>query len=122
MDKPLIYLASPYTHPLQIIMNSRFDLVVEAAAGLVKQGHLVFSPIAHSHPMAEYGVKTSFEDWVEFDFRMLEACDELWVLKIAGHRESIGVAAEIEDALQSNKPVKFITFEEAVNETAEELL
>lgn len=56
----MIYLASPYSHPEPRIKEARF----RAAAQLFKRGHLVFCPIAMSHPLAVYGnMDGSWETW-----------------------------------------------------------
>ncbi len=54
----MIYLASPYSHPDAVVREYRFRAACQAAASVMRSGQHVFSPIAHSHAIAEYGVAT----------------------------------------------------------------
>lgn len=104
----LIYLASPYSHPDSAIQESRFIEVCRVAAAMMREGHLIFSPIAHSHPIAMAGsLPTDWEFWRKYDHAMLDAASELWVLKIPGWDESQGVQAEIVYAIALGKPIIF---------------
>ena len=47
-----IYLATPYSHNLAGIREWRFRKINEVAGILMQQGHAVFSPISHSHPIS----------------------------------------------------------------------
>ena len=51
----LVYLASPYSHPVAAGRADRVELVCAAAAALLARGSLVYAPIAHSHPIALAG-------------------------------------------------------------------
>ena len=48
-----IYLAGPYSHPDPTVRAIRFHKLNDKAAELLRAGNLVFSPISHSHPIAE---------------------------------------------------------------------
>ena len=103
----LIYLASPYSgHPA--IQELRFRAVCKVAARIMSSGQFVFSPIAHSHPIAQYGLPKDFEFWRECDTLMMTKCDELWVLMLDGWNVSKGIEAELKLADEMHKPVKFI--------------
>lgn len=105
----LIYLASPYSHPNADIRQERFDKVCFVAANLMREGHHVFSPIAHTHPIALQGdLPKGFDFWEEFDRKMIGACGALWVVMMDGWRESKGVSAEIKIAEEMGIPVKYI--------------
>jgi hypothetical protein len=105
----MIYLASPYSYKhddpkiIMMMKNARFEAVCRAAAEIMGRGLLVFSPIAHSHPIAAFG--GDFEYWQEFDETILGACIELWVLKIEGWEESSGIENEIRIATNLGLPV-----------------
>ena len=45
----MIYLCSPYTTLIPSSVNQRFEAACRAAAAFVRQGKVIFSPIAHSH-------------------------------------------------------------------------
>jgi len=56
MQNPLIYLASPFSHPDPAVREQRFEAACRAAADLIRQGKSIFSPIAHSYGICRYGV------------------------------------------------------------------
>lgn len=104
----LTYLASPYSHPDAAVRQQRFEAACRVAAALIRRGHVVFSPIAHSHSIAQHGLPVDWGFWERHDRRLLAACDELWVLKLDGWQHSRGVQAEIAIALALGKPVRFV--------------
>ena len=104
----MIYLASPYSHPDATIREQRFHDVCRMAARLMQQGHVVFAPIVHGHPLVDHGLPTDWLFWERFDREHLRRCDELVVLRLDGWRESVGVAAEIRFAAELGKPVRYI--------------
>jgi len=110
LSKPsLIYLASPYSHLDPAIREARFRAVCHVASKLMAEGMFVFSPIAHTHCIAQQGdLPTGWEYWREFDTRMIMACDELWVLMLPGWRESAGLTAERQIASQLQKRIRFM--------------
>jgi len=101
----MIYLASPYSHPEAKVRQERFDLVCAATARLLSDGHLVFSPVAHSHPLTRFGLPCGFEFWEAFDFEMLSFCDALWIFTLDGWTGSLGVRREMRIARELQKPV-----------------
>lgn len=106
MSKPLIYLASPYSHANPDVMKARFDAVCAAAAKLMAAGHLIFSPIAHTHPIGLAGkLPTNWDFWRVYDEKILDACGELWVLCLDGWTESVGIAAEVRYMTQLGRPI-----------------
>lgn len=105
----MIYLASPYSHVRPEIRDGRFRRVCEVAAKLMAAGHLIFSPIAHTHPIAMAGVlPTSWVYWSSFDTEMLRSCEQLWVLKLDGWEDSTGVRAEIKIAQDLKIPIRYL--------------
>lgn len=107
----MIYLASPYSHPEPAVRQERFEAVCRAAAELIRQGYVVFSPIAHSHGIAQHGLPLDWGYWERHDRRLLAACDELWVLMLDGWEDSRGVQAEVAIAQAMGKPVRFVSTE-----------
>lgn len=111
----MIYLASPYSHPSSFEREKRFRAVCHAAATLFGRGIHVFSPIVHSHPLAilpGHDLPGDWAFWRSFDERMIGMCDELWVLKIDGWMDSVGVSAEIQIAAEMDKPVRHVSLDE----------
>lgn len=97
--KELIYLASPYTHEDPAVMEERFQRVNKAAGVLLEQGHNIFSPISHFHPIAKaHNLPTEWEFWKRIDEIYISLSKQLWVLTQDGWKTSVGVNAEMEIA------------------------
>ena len=107
----MIYLASPYTHADAAVRQKRFEAACRAAARLMRQGTIVFSPIAHSVPIAEHGLPLDWQFWQRNDRRLLEACDEVAVLVLDGWEQSVGVQAEMRIATELGKPIRLLSAE-----------
>lgn len=104
----MIYLASPYSHPDVRVRERRFRQACRAAAALLRAGHAVFSPIAHSHPLVEHGLPIHWLFWERWGRELLTRCDEVVVLQLDGWIDSVGVRAEIEMARELGKPLQFV--------------
>ena len=109
MDR-LIYLASPYSSPDEGVCEERFIKACHAAGELMREGIFVYSPIAHTHPIAKFteGLPTGWDFWEKYDEAMISRCAEVWVLTLPGWSESVGVRAEIEIARRLRIPVRFV--------------
>ena len=105
----LIYLASAYSHPDKAVQEARYDKVVEIAARLKKEGHFIYSPIAHCHVMAtRHGLPTDWQYWQHYLRVMLPRCDEVWIAtEVDGWESSKGVTAEVELAKEFGIPVVY---------------
>jgi hypothetical protein len=71
-------------------------------------GHVVFSPIAHSHRISDFlpeGRRLDHEFWMEQDLRILGSCGLLVVLMLDGWSVSRGVAREIAHAREHGIPI-----------------
>lgn len=110
MNRPLVYLAVPYSHPDPKVSLYRFDMVNKAAAELTRQGLTVFSPISQSHPIAtSYGLPVDWGFWEKFDRNFLSCCNTLYVLKLDGWEKSHGVQSEIAIAKEMGIDIIYIT-------------
>ena len=103
------YLATPYSkypHGRQ----DAFHMACEQAGLLTNAGIVVFSPIAHSHPLVEYGgVKgTDFAAWERFDKAMIAASQGCIVCMATGWQESDGMEKEIALFKEARKPVVYM--------------
>lgn len=97
--KPLVYLACPYSHPDRAVRVARFEAANRAAGLLMSRGMLVFSPISHTHPIAECcDLPLGWEFWHAYDRVFIEHANAIYVLCIDGWMESVGVQAELEIA------------------------
>jgi hypothetical protein len=114
---PLVYLASPLSHPDPAVLEARFRAVCHAASRLMQEGNIIFAPIVHSFPIVTNvpGTPWTYEFWLKQDFALLDVCAELWVLRLPGWVYSHGIAAEIKHAEAHRKPIRFVdaTEEEA---------
>lgn len=103
------YLASPYTHPDDVVRTERFHAVCRKAAELMLSGERIFSPIAHSHPIdLHFDRPKAGQWWLDQDFEILRHASKLKVLMIVGWESSAGIAKEVELAHACNIPVEFI--------------
>lgn len=106
-----IYLASPYTPHAGESMQERCNAACKAAAQLMQAGHSVFSPIAHSHYVAQYlPPETSIDHhfWMEQDLAILRHASKVVVLCLPGWGNSKGVACEIMAATAALIPVEYM--------------
>ena len=67
----------------------------------------VYSPIAHTHPLALYGNLDPLDHliWLPFDQAMMNAADVLLIAHMQGWQESYGIAHEIEYFETAGKPI-----------------
>ena len=72
-----------------------------------ERGEAVFSPIAHSHPIALHGHEGDWETWAEFDRAVLGICTSLTVLMLDGWEQSRGIAAERIIAQDLALPIRY---------------
>jgi nucleoside 2-deoxyribosyltransferase len=107
--RELIYLACPYTHATAEIRLQRFQHATKAAAALIRQGHIVFSPITMTHPidieMAGSENTLGSDFWVAFDEAFMDRCDVFALLPLEGWQQSSGVKREIEYFESAGKPL-----------------
>jgi len=105
----IIYLAIPYTWNAEL----SFKIANEVAAQKMKEGHTVFSPISHSHPISKNMTKKEQFDqelWMRQDLPMLRKCDELLLVSIGKHGDHListskGCQRELSEAKIANIPI-----------------
>jgi nucleoside 2-deoxyribosyltransferase len=110
IDRDYWYLASPYTKYIGGRVVA-YTLAVEAASLLSECGGVkVFSPIAHTHPMAEMcEVKGGHDFWMGLDYPLLDKAKGVIVLMLDGWQDSRGVSTEIGYAQGARKPIVYMT-------------
>jgi len=100
-----IYLAIPYAGTEE----ESFILANKIAAKLMLEGHIVYSPISHSHPIAKQeGLPTGWEFWEKIDASFIQWCDEIRVITKHNWYKSKGVNAELILARTMGKTVRYI--------------
>lgn len=101
-----VYLAAPYTSDNPKIVEYRVSMINKAAADLMKIGHIVFSPISHSHLIAmQESLPTTFDFWQKQNHAFIDWCDIVVVLCLPGRTASKGVNDEIRYADDILKPI-----------------
>jgi hypothetical protein len=106
-----VYIASPYSHPDPFVRHERHVAACKKAAQYANKGVAHFSPIAQSHPVADYmpeEKRMDFDLWMKLDLPLLRMASELHVLCIDGWRGSRGVTREIQYAEQLGIPIKHV--------------
>lgn len=103
------YLASPYSR----FPRGHEAAFVEAcanAAKLVRAGVPVFSPIAHSHGIAQHGAvdPVDLKVWLPADRPFMDAAHGIIVLKMEGWHSSVGMNHEIGYFALNGKPVVYM--------------
>lgn len=103
------YLATPYSkYPGGI--EEAFKLACREAATLVRAGIRVYSPIAHTHPVATYGEIDPYDHgiWLPADAPFMRAAKGLIVLRAESWEDSHGIKCEIEEFQKAGKPVVYM--------------
>ncbi len=103
------YLATPYMHQNKFIREFRAMVSDVIAADLMKQGRIIFAPIAMSHGLAvKYGLPQDWKFWGKFDEEFIKVSSKLLVITLKGWKESTGVTAEIKLANKYGIPIEHI--------------
>ena len=105
----LIYLAIPYTGSEAV----SFEIANKVAGVLMQRGVIIFSPISHSHSIAEMcALPVEWHFWEYQDRLFIERSEELWVICCEGWERSKGVKAEIDYANELGKRVRFLAVDD----------
>jgi len=103
------YLASPYSHPDGSIRLQRYVGVMDAAAWLAQQRLVVYSPIAHWHPIAtRHSLGLDAKSWEHINSTMITSATSLTMLLIPGWSESEGMSMELRFARARAMPVYWL--------------
>ena len=90
-----MYLASPYSDDSRIVMKRRFEQICFHAGTLMSLGVIVFSPIAHTHPICVANqFPRDYSFWEKFDRAFVTWCQVFVVCGMEGWQESTGVNGE----------------------------
>jgi hypothetical protein len=103
------YLATPYSkYPAGI--EGAFVLACKQTALLIKAGIPVYSPIAHTHPVAIHGEIDPYDHkiWMPADEPMMKAAFGLIVLRAESWTKSYGMKVEIDAFAADGKPVIYM--------------
>lgn len=109
--KTKVYVGCPYTSKDPKEVEDRVRCATKLSAYLMGRGCIVFSPLTHSHTIADFlppEDRFSQDFWMSQDIPMLETCDVLAVLMLPGWEQSKGLSTEIQAARRLNKNVIFV--------------
>ena len=110
-----VYLAIPYSwNP-----EKSFEIANEVAAELMNDGHIVFSPVSHSHPIADYldeKLRIDHDFWMNQDLPMLKSCHKLCVIVVGENGfdlidKSSGCKKELEVAESLFMDIEYIFYQ-----------
>lgn len=110
----LVYLACPYSHDEHSFRMLRWYAANQAAAKLMSEGLYIFSPISHTHPIAEASegkLPRGWDFWEGYDRQYLNICKKIIVLRIPGWDTSKGVQAEIKIGTEMGIPIEYMDWD-----------
>jgi hypothetical protein len=107
----LWYLATPYSKYPDGIEAAFID-ACKAAGALIKLGWNVYSPIAHTHPIAIHAGIDPLDHaiWLPFDDAMMQAAYGILVVRMPGYDKSFGIAHEIKTFRDAGKPIRYVAW------------
>lgn len=102
----LIYIGTPYTKYPGGIEKAFID-ACKLTGSLLQKGLRVYSPIAHTHPVAIHADidPLDLDIWLPFDAAMMEKADAMLVALMPGWNTSVGVAHEMAAFKSAGKPI-----------------
>lgn len=104
----MIYLASPYSSPIEGAAQLRFEKAQRFAAHCLSQNIHVFSPIVYAHELAALsGMRTDAQFWARFNIDMIRYCEALFIYCIQGWDQSKGIKLELNLAKTLSIPVAY---------------
>lgn len=104
-----IYLAAPYTHKDRRVVKERVNKINTVASLLMNRGHIVFSPISHSHYIAvDNNLPTDFKFWQAMNHSFIDWSDAMGVLMLDGYNYSDGIEDEKKFCCLTNKHIFYI--------------
>lgn len=109
----ILYIASPYKHPDEKVVEARAKQVAEVTAQITYNFETVaFSPIVYSHYLKDF--IPGPVDWYKMDLVYLRKCFMMLVVQIPGWEESYGVSLERDEARKHRIPVIYAKPKEVV--------
>ena len=124
MERIIAYIAGPYGHESQAVVNQRYGQHSSATARIFENVPEVdpYSPISWTHNLQRFLSRRKVPDevWYEFDERFLRRfADVVLVLMLDGWERSVGVKREVKLAEKLGIPVlyaKLVDVEDVLRE------
>ena len=104
-----VYLASPYTHKDESVMEMRYNEMVNVVKTCLEFRLPVYSPIVHWHmPSITMGPDRpiDFEAFQIQDIALITGCYEFWVITLPGWEHSKGCNEEMKFAAGIGKTTR----------------
>jgi len=109
MRSNIEYLAIPYLHDDEEVMEFRAQVSDIIFADLSNQGRYLYAPISSCHHIAnKYKLPRDWKFWAGLDEEFVSICKKLLVITLPGWKESTGVTAEISIADREGIPIEYI--------------
>jgi hypothetical protein len=107
------YLATPYTKFLGG-QEAAFKEACRIAAKLMDAGLSIYSPIAHTHPIAQFTKSDPLDSafWIKADGPLMEGAAGLIVAMMAGWEDSYGIGVEIDAFDKARKKILYLNPED----------
>lgn len=116
----LAYLAIPYGHKSQAVVNWRVETFYRVDAWMIQHGYHIVSPMEKFGLLSAsrtkiYGdafainIGDDWTFWEQHGRTLLQACHKVIVICVPGWQDSVGVKAEIEIAQQLGTEVLHLT-------------
>ncbi len=103
------YLATPYLHKDEKVMEFRAAVSDIIFADLSNKGRYLYAPISSCHHIAQkYDLPRDWQFWAGLDEEFVSICKTLLVITLPGWEESTGVTAERGIATREGIPIEFI--------------
>lgn len=106
----MIYVASPYSNPDPVIMQTRYELVRDWTFERIKRtNESLFAPIAYCHEYAlKHGMPKDADFWYEFNLGFIRNSEGMYVLQLDGWSISKGVQMEVTLAKKYKIPLTMV--------------
>lgn len=103
------YLAIPYTHKDEEVMNFRAEVSDFIFSELSKEGRIIYAPISSCHHIAiEHGLPRNYEFWEKMCEAFIGASKKIIVICLPGWETSTGVTAELKLAKGRGLEVEYL--------------
>lgn len=113
----LVYLAHPYSHKNEEVEKLRLQAAAEAAYSITTNRLYVYTPVVYGQRVNDLiKMELGLPYWAAHDLVMLERCNKMYILKLPGWAESVGVAWESAFARSRGKGVVHIEVDSYVNQ------
>jgi len=100
-----VYLGIPYT----INPELSYQTSIRIAAHLMQHAAIVFSPVIHTHPIANFlETDWGWETWKSQDIPWVKLCEVMAVVTLPEWQKSVGLAEEIKISRSLRHPIVFI--------------